>query len=103
MFLSLREKLGSLQVQGGVWRQGSGQGHKFGLSFIARIVLEEEFNKFEPRFAPVEVGIGSPDTINRVVVVADGIFNGSAVRGYTAEREIDGAIFRGALPKSEQV
>jgi hypothetical protein len=36
--------LGSLQVQGGVWRQDSGQSHKFGLSFIARVVLEEKFN-----------------------------------------------------------
>ena len=55
------------------------------------------------RVAPVEVGIVSPDPINRVVVVADGIFDGTAVRGYTAEREIDGAILRGTLPKSEQV
>ena len=99
----MREKLGSLQVQGGVWRQDSGQGHKFGLRFIARIVLEEKFNEFEPRFAAVEVGIGGPDTINRVVVVADDIFNGTAVRGYTAERQVDGAILRGTLPKSEQV
>jgi hypothetical protein len=99
----LREKLGSLQVQGGVWRQDSGQGHKFGLSFIARVVLQEKFNWFETRFAPAEVGIVSPDTVNGVVVVADDIVDGTAVRGYTAEREIDGAVLRGTLPKREQV
>ncbi len=90
-------------MRGGIWRQGRGQGHEFRFGFGGRAFLEQELDQFDARPAAVRVGVGVPDSIHGVVVVAGGVFDGTAVGGDAGQREIDGGVLRSALPESDEV
>ena len=51
----------------------------------------------------VSIGIGIPYAVHGIVVVTDGIFNGTTVGGHAGKGKIDGGILRSPLPEREEI
>src|SRR5216683_3254183 len=103
VILGLGEKLRGLKMKLWIGWQGCGKGYQFRLSLRACAFLQKEFDQLHASFAPISIGIGAPDTVHGIVVVADRVVHGAATGGHPAESKIDGAVLGSALPQGKQV
>ena len=90
-------------MRGGIGRQSGGEGDEFGIGLGARVLFEQKLDQFDAGAIAIGIGIGIPDSVHGVVVVAGRVFDGTAVGGDAGQREIDGRILGSTLPKSEEV
>ncbi len=90
-------------MQSWIGRQGRGECDDFGFGAGRGISLQEKLDEFDTDVAAVGVGIGVPDAVHGVVVVAGSVFDVAAMGGDAGQGEIDGGILRGSLPESDEV
>src|SRR5579872_2190651 len=90
-------------MRGGIGRKGGGERHQLRFSIRAGVFRAPELNQFDAGLTAVGIRIGGPDSVHGVVIVAGGVFDGTAVSGDAGEGEIDGGVLRGALPEGDEI
>src|ERR1700746_601718 len=90
--LSLREELGSLQMQSRVRGQRTSKGDQLGLGLSARSFLKQKIDQFQACPAAIRVRVGRPHAVHGIVIVAEGVLDRSAAGRDAAESKIDRSI-----------